>query len=251
MLHFLKKTFGSKHTTNPTIQNKEFLTTDVHSHLLPGIDDGVKTFEEAQKIISRFIELGYKKLITTPHIMQDFYKNTPEIILGKLAELKTYLAEQDVEIELEAAAEYYFDDWFIKQIEKEEKLLTFGDNYILFETSFLNKPRQLFEVVFELQAQGYKPVFAHPERYNYVYDDFEILEKLIERGVILQLNLNSIVGYYGKNAKMIAELLIDQNMIQFAGTDCHGHRHLEALVNVQKRKYFTKLAKLELLNQHI
>ncbi|MCU0447856.1 MAG: capsular biosynthesis protein [Microscillaceae bacterium] len=228
--------------TLPTIQ------VDMHSHLLPAIDDGSKSIEESLQLIQCLVQLGYRKLITTPHIMSDFYKNTPEIIDTKLKELQKALQDQQIAVEIEAAAEYYFDEWFIRQVRNGDKLLTFGDNYLLFETNFYNKPAQLFEVIFDLQSQGYKPVFAHPERYIYLQSDFKILEKIAERGVFLQLNLNSLSGYYDKPAQDFAEKMLDRKFVHFVGSDCHSSRHIEALKRTQTKKSFAKLAEFELLN---
>lgn len=113
------------------------LDVDLHSHFLPGIDDGVASFEEAIKTLTFFINRGYKKVITSPHIMSDYYKNTPEIIYNKLEELKLKVKENNLNIQVEAAAEYYLDEGFVEKLKKGEKLLTFGSNYLLFETSYL------------------------------------------------------------------------------------------------------------------
>lgn len=233
-----------------TVESKTPLvvTTDIHSHLLPGLDDGSKSFEESLEMIKTFKALGYKKLITTPHVMGDFYKNTPEMILEKLQELKQVLKNNFIDIEIEAAAEYYLDESLIQKLEKEEKLLTFGDNYLLFETSYLNKPRQLYEAVFMMQSAGYKPVLAHPERYVYLYGNFKDLEEVYERGVLLQVNLNSLNGYYSKPAQDLAEELIKKKMINFIGSDCHKTGHLHNLKKVRNKKIYEKLGSLELYN---
>jgi protein-tyrosine phosphatase len=238
---------------NPTQEQKRqakppIIQVDMHSHLLPAIDDGSKSIEESLQLIQQLQKLGYRKLITTPHIMNDFYKNTPEIIYTKLNDLKKILEEQQIDLEIEAAAEYYLDEWFINQIQKGEKLLTFGNKYILFETNFYNKPAQLFDVIFNLQSQGYKPVFAHPERYFYLHTNFKTLEKIAERGVFLQLNLNSLSGYYAKPAQDLAEKMIDQQLVHFVGSDCHSQRHIEALKHTHTKRLYAKLADLNLLN---
>ncbi|MCS6821526.1 MAG: capsular biosynthesis protein [Microscillaceae bacterium] len=238
-------------TTSFSWQKDAFITTDVHSHLLPGIDDGSKTLEESLTLIKNLQALGYKKVITTPHVMGDAYRNTPEVILGKLAELRAYLAENQTDIEIEAAAEYYLDAWFMDKLANNEKLLTFGKKYLLFETGFLNKPQMFFTQIFKIQSEGYIPVFAHPERYEYVYDDFALLEQLAERGVLLQININSLTGYYGKMAQKTAEKLIDLKMVSFVGSDCHGQRHIRAMQELKAKKYYYKLKDLELKNNQL
>ena len=148
------------------------LVCDVHSHFIPGIDDGAKTIEESVQMITEMHNLGYKKVITSPHTMSDYYRNTSEIILSGCENVKQALKEANVPTELSSVSEYYLDFDFERKI-KEEKLLTFGNNYLLFEISYMNPPDNLFHVIFEMQLQGYKPVLAHPERYNFWHKDFE------------------------------------------------------------------------------
>lgn len=224
------------------------LTVDVHSHLLPGIDDGVESWEESLFILQELVNLGYNKVVTTPHVLADHYPNTPEIILGKLHELKHLIEGQGLPIKVEAAAEYFLDEIFLRNLENNEKFLTFGDNYLLFETSFINKPTFLVDAVFKISAQGYKPVLAHPERYIYMQENLRLVEDLLERDVLLQLNINSLTGYYSKGAKKMAEKLIDNNYISFVGTDCHNQRHLSVIKEASGMKYFKKATQLNLRN---
>lgn len=224
---------------------------DIHSHLLPGIDDGVQSFEQSEEIIKRFIDLGYTKLVTTPHVMSDTYRNTPEIILAKLAELKAYLAEKKIEIEVEAAAEYYLDEELIRKAEQGEPLLTFGQNHLLFETNFMTEPLQLKEFIFLLSTKGYNPVLAHPERYIFLQDDLVKLEDLIDRGVLFQINTSSLTGYYSKPAQRTAQKLIDRGWVHFLGSDCHALQHVELLAQAQPSRYFQKALTLPLLNNSL
>lgn len=225
--------------------------TDIHSHLLPGIDDGSKTLAESAEMIRVFQKMGYKKLVTTPHIMSDFYRNTPEIILGKLAELKKYLREEEIHMEIEAAAEYYLDDGFLQKLKQEEGLLTFGDNYVLFETAYLNAPYQLWEAIFEMQSMGYRPILAHPERYVYIQKEPQLLNKLLERDVLLQINLNSLMGHYSKASQEIAERLVAQNQVSFIGSDCHRMEHLDLMHKIFHKRVFSRLSNNPLLNNTI
>jgi protein-tyrosine phosphatase len=250
MLNLLKRFgFGTQKETETKIpQPTRTLTTDIHSHLLAGIDDGAKTLEDSLALIRKLQDAGYTRFVTTPHIMSDFYRNTPEIITEKLAELRQYLKDNQVEVTIEAAAEYYADDWFMRMVSHGDKLLTFGDNYILIETGFQDKPKYLKQAIFDLKTSGYKPVFAHPERYQYLYNDFKTLEELYELGVLLQINLNSIAGYYGKTAQIFAEKLIAKGMVHWVGSDCHHHRHADSIPLAQKSKYYNQLLALPLLN---
>jgi len=214
--------------------------TDIHSHLIPGIDDGSKSIEESLKLVNELCELGYKKIITTPHIMTDYYRNTPEIILSGLEKLKKEIEELKIPIEIEAAAEYYLDHAFIQKIE-EGKLLTLGDNFVLFELSYLSPPQSIETVIFNLQTNGYKTILAHPERYTYWNNNFEAYEKLKDRDVFFQLNINSLSGEYSPMTQKTAEKLIQNNMIDFVGTDCHGIRHIERLRKALENKHLIQL----------
>ncbi len=238
MFSFLKKNKG-----RPILPK-----IDLHSHLLPGIDDGVQTLEQSIELVSHFSELGYEKLITTPHIMSDFYPNTPEIIADKLKEVKEAIKEAEIPIQIEAAAEYYFDEYFIELVASKAELLTFGDNYLLFEIGFVSEPLNLRSVIFDLITSGYKPVLAHPERYAYYHPKLENLQDLIDRGVLLQLNTNSITGYYSKEVKKMANKLIAKKMIHFIGSDCHNLKHFEEMKKAHDHKMYKKITSLELLN---
>lgn len=222
---------------------------DMHSHLIPGIDDGSESMDHTIGMILRFKELGYKKLITTPHIMSDHYKNTPEIILQGLNDIRKELEKLRIDIEIEAAAEYYTDEFFMDKIE-EGNLLTFGKNNVLFEFSFSAKPRQVNEAIFALKNNGYQPVLAHFERYAFYLEDGEsAVEDLKNRGVHIQMNLNSLTGYYGKPIKKQAQMLVDREFVDYVGTDCHRIEHLHLLQENLTDHYFHKLKDLRLKNR--
>lgn len=227
------------------------LYTDVHSHLLPGIDDGVKTIEESLEVIQYLSNLGFKKLITTPHIMSDYYKNTPQIIRAKLKEVQSAISVAGISVEIEAAAEYYLDEKFYEKIESGEDLLTFGDKYILFETSFAVEPLLLKEVIFKLNSSGYKPVYAHPERYLYLQEKKQLLNDLIDQGLLFQLNVLSLTGYYSKQVQKMASLLIKRNAIAFVGSDCHNLLQANELKAAYSSKLAHKIDLKNLLNHHL
>jgi len=227
------------------------ITTDIHSHLLPGIDDGVQTIDESLEVIRSFVNLGFNKLITTPHIMSDYYKNTPNIIRSKLAEVKEALVNANIQIEIEAAAEYYLDEYFYSLINNDEEILTFGNNYVLFETSFTVEPLILKEVIFKLNSKGYKPVFAHPERYQYLQENKQLLKELIDQGLLFQLNMLSLTGYYSKNVQKMAVDLIKKDAIAFVGSDCHNMNQAQFLKNAYSNKFAHQLNFNKLLNHKL
>jgi tyrosine-protein phosphatase YwqE len=227
------------------------VSADMHSHLIPGIDDGAKTLEDAVALARRMHELGYKKLITTPHIQQEFYKNTPEIILSGLEKLRAALKAENIPVEIEAAAEYLLDDGFEEKAALGE-LLSFSGKHILVELSYFNPHPNLKTFVFNLQVDGYKVILAHPERYTYWFNDFSKYEDLKDRGVFFQLNTVSLANYYPEPVKKFAEKLIEKGMIDFIGSDMHNMRYMEAMEKSLKEKALSKLiASGKLLNENL
>ncbi len=226
------------------------LMTDMHSHLIPGIDDGAKTIEDSIALIRELNSAGFSRLITTPHIMSDYYKNTPEIINEGLETVRAALLVEKIPVQIDAAAEYYIDDGFLQKLEN-ERLLTFGDNYLLVEISYMNPPDNIREIFFRTMVLGYKPILAHPERYPYWYNNFDEYRTIRDSGIALQLNLNSLTGYYGPDAKRIAEKLIDNSMIDMVGSDMHHQKHALALQKCLSEKYIHKLFDLHLLNRYL
>jgi len=216
------------------------LRCDVHSHFIPGIDDGPQNLEQSMELLHAMHELGYRKVVTTPHSMADGYRNTPEIILGGLEKLRREVREQGLGIEVDAAAEYYLDHELEKRV-MEKQVLTFGDRLLLFELPFISEPQVLLSVIFQMQTQGFRPLLAHPERYAYWHNDFSKYERLKERGVLFQLNLVALSGAYGNKAKEVAERLIDAGAYELIGSDCHNMNHVEAIRNTLERPHLHKL----------
>ncbi len=243
----LKKLFSSQPKTPPVNFNE--IGVDLHSHLIPGIDDGSKNMEETILMLKKFADLGYKKIITTPHIMSDFYKNTPEIILGGLENVKEAIEKNSIPIQIEAAAEYY-SDFHFEELIQQKNLLTFEGNHVLFELSFIHEPQKIKETIFNLCTEGYQPILAHVERYPYYFNRFDILDDFINRGCILQMNINSLLGQYGPQVKKMAETLIDKDLIQVIGSDCHHLGHLEMMESLKNNSYLYKISQKEdLLNK--
>lgn len=223
--------------------------TDIHSHLLPGIDDGVKSFEEALEILSGLEKLGTKKLTTTPHIMSDLYPNKEDEILKIGDTLKEKIIDQGINLELSIAAEYFLDEALMEKVDQTpEVILTFGDKYLLFETSFYNRPLYLNDFIFKAQSIGFRPVLAHPERYSYLYNDFKGVEDLIDRGVLLQLNIISLAGFYSNQIKKFAEQLVEKKLIHFVGSDCHNMIQYSAIKAAMKNKHYSQAINLPLIN---
>lgn len=205
-------------------------TVDLHNHILPGIDDGAANVEESLGLIRKMGEMGVKNFICTPHVMNDYYPNTPQTITAALEKLRTALTAAGLnDVKVKAAAEYMMDHSFMEILEQGH-ILCISGNLVLVEMSYFQAPINLNEILFQLQARGFKPVLAHPERYNYFHSKkLEKFEELKSRGCFFQLNILSLVGHYGKNIQEVAFQLLDRNMIDFIGTDTHQLRHLEKL----------------------
>lgn len=222
------------------------LKVDFHSHLLPELDDGVNTYEEAIDIIKIFIGLGYEKLIITPHIMNDFYKNDIQDIKGKTLELKRRLQENNLEIDLDYSAEYYFDEHFLNLYDQ-GSIKTFGNNCFLFELSYFNEPRGVREFVFKAKNDGFTPILAHPERYPYWSDKFDTFRELKSSGCLFQININSLAGIYSQGPKRMAEGFIEHGLIDFLASDCHKMNHMEVTQKVKIKKHLNEM----LFNQNM
>jgi protein-tyrosine phosphatase len=214
---------------NTSIADLGWLNADMHSHLLPGIDDGSPDLTTSIELIKGFHNLGYKKLITTPHILWGLYPNTPDIIARKSQEVQQAIAEAGIDIQFHAAAEYFIDDHFSEQLKAKAPLLTISRNMVLVEFSMLTAPIDLNEVLFEMQMQDYQPVLAHPERYTYLLRNKDFFEELKTSGCLFQLNLLALTGYYGEAVQQLADFLLKKNYYDFVGTDLHHARHLSLI----------------------
>jgi protein-tyrosine phosphatase len=208
------------------------LVTDMHSHLLPGIDDGSPDTETSLQLISGLQELGYRKFITTPHILWDMYKNDATTIGAAHQELQQ-AAQQEYNstVPVKAAAEYFLDEHFDELLQNNVPLLTLHENLVLVEFSFVTTPLNFKDKLFNMQLMGYQPVLAHPERYLYFMSDKKWYDELKSAGFYFQLNILSLAGYYGKASLQLAHYLIGKKYISLLGTDCHHFRHLNTLRN--------------------
>ena len=233
-----KRLFGREKVLDPCDLGS--LGVDVHSHFIPGIDDGAKTMDDSLTLLKAMQDFGYRKVITTPHVMSDYYKNTPEIILGGLEDVRKAAKEAGLTIEIDAAAEYNVDSDLEEKIEKGQ-ILTFGDNYVLFELPFSSEPSNIKQCIFSFQTHGYRPILAHVERYEFWHDKPEKIESMLDRGVKLQLNINSLSGFYGPRVKKVAEKLIDRGIIDLVGSDCHHVGHIDLMKKTSTKPYMHKL----------
>jgi protein-tyrosine phosphatase len=240
--------FFKKHVSEPL--DLSLIGVDMHSHLIPGIDDGAKTMDETIAMLAKFEHLGYRKVITTPHIMSEVYNNTPEIILEGLEMVRSEIKKHGLKIQIDAAAEYYFDDYLVDLVKKRE-VMTFGDQYVLVEFSFHTPPVYDDTLFFEMQMARYKPVLAHFERYPYFHGSITKAQEYRDKGAQIQININSLTGNYGPEVRKQAEKLIDHNLVDFIGSDCHRMQHLVTMEANLTLPYMTKLSSISLKNQSL
>lgn len=223
------------------------LKVDMHSHLIPSIDDGATSMEESMLLIDGLWALGYEQLITSPHIMHDLYPNTPKIITDGLVALQRKIGDRTVR----AAAEYFVDEYLTELLITDEPLLTFQDRFLLIELGFIAPPPGLEDQIALSIQKGYRPVIAHPERYPYFHDQLNVLIDLKAKGCLLQANLLSFSSYYGENACTAVEQLAEEGLIDLLGTDLHHQRHLEKLQVLKTTKALEKSLDKGLINAQL
>ncbi len=233
------KLFSKTKSSKPDFS---LLGTDMHSHLLPGIDDGSPDIATSLTLIKGMMELGYTKLITTPHIMWDMYPNDRDIILKKLDIVREAVAKEGLNVEINAAAEYFLDEHVAGMVKRNEPLLTVSGNLVLTEFSMAYPSHGLKDILFDMQMQGYQPIIAHPERYIYLEKSKEFYDELKDIGCLFQLNITSLGGFYGKSVQELAQYLLKKEYYDLAGTDLHNMRYLDALHNPALAVPLQKLA---------
>ncbi len=226
----------------------ESIESDWHCHILPGIDDGSQNEEQSLEMLQEYIKLGIKKIVATPHVRADYFKNTKESIIEAQSKVQNLITTHQLPVVLEASAEYFADENFLQLIEQDQ-LLPIENQYILFEFPMQSPTLWATKLVEKLQRKGYTPLLAHPERYRYWHGKPQEWKKWKNRGVCFQLNLLSITGHYGSAERRAALQLLDSDYIDAVGSDAHGLRHLQKLNELAKNPHFDKLQQLPLLNR--
>lgn len=232
--------FFKKKSDEPSAVVTFPITTDIHSHILPSIDDGAPDIESSLLLIKGMMQLGVNKMVATPHIIGDLYRNNSETIHDALHKVTDACKKENLDIEISAAAEYMLDDYFMGLLKNATPLLTIHDNIVLTEQAYTTPTSNLNEISFELITEGYKPIMAHPERYFYYQDKFDEYFHLRDMGFLLQVNLLSLTGYYGKGVRNAAKFLFDNNLVDHVATDLHHPKHLEALSSKENIQIFNK-----------
>jgi tyrosine-protein phosphatase YwqE len=224
----------------PAYPGFSWLSQDIHSHILPGIDDGSPDIETSLQLLNSLHDAGISKFICTPHIIGDLYHNTPQTINDALARLRKAVHQNGLDVEISAAAEYMLDDHFMELIRNKEPLMKLSGNYILTELSYATPPSRLEDISFEININNYQPLMAHPERYPYYHSNYESYSRLKELGFLLQVNLLSLTGYYGKHVAKAAKYILENNLADFVGTDLHHFNHLNVLTDTKSIEIFEK-----------
>lgn len=230
---FFTKLFGKgeKDTKVKLMGKLAFLEVDMHNHLLPGIDDGSQSVEQSLGLIRGLNHLGFKKFICTPHIMEGVHENNAATIGKAYDKLQNAICKESDRIEIFPAAEHMIDDG-LQSLLKKDELCVMPGGYVLIEMSYLSESKALFQTIQDIQNLGYKPILAHPERYNYYHYNFDMYKMIKDAGCLLQLNLLSISRYYGTEVKVAALTMLKSGMYDFVGSDTHHEKHLAALEDV-------------------
>ncbi len=234
MFNFFRK------KSNDSANNRLPIETDIHSHILPGIDDGSPDIATSIKLVKGIYDLGIRKTIATPHVIADMFRNTPETINAALTLLQAAIKKEGISIEITAAAEYMMDDYFLRMIRSGDPLLTIKKNIVLTEQSYATPTGNLNEIAFELVTAGYKPILAHPERYAFYHGSFDEYFRLKDMGFLLQVNLLSLTGYYGKQVSKAARFIFDNGLADLVGTDMHHDKHLAMLQHPKNLQLFAE-----------
>ncbi len=215
---------------------------DIHSHVLPGIDDGAKNKKDSLELILEMKKLGFAKIIGTPHTYTGIYDNSNETIINSFKSISNDIPK---DLSVSYASEYMLENNIIEKA-KNKELLCLKKNYLLTEMSYISAPINLYEIIFELRLNDYEPIIAHPERYRFYHNSFKKLIKLKNMGCKFQINLLSLVGFYGNDVMKMTEKLIENKMADFVGSDVHNINQLH-LINSQNSRY----KKIRIKNRNI
>jgi tyrosine-protein phosphatase YwqE len=225
--------------------------TDIHSHLLPGVDDGVATEDDTLRCLQQFADWGIERVITTPHVSQDWFPNSYDTLIKGRDTLQALVARHELNLTIDIAAEYLLDDRFLELLDSGQ-LLSFGkERYVLIENGWSAAPYFLETILFRIQTKGYTPILAHPERYTYYFSMPHELEKIREAGCLFQLNWGSLTGRYGGKVKQQAQQFLKQKWVDFIGSDLHRPSDLRSLETLFSSPDYKLLQQQPLRNQDL
>lgn len=199
---------------------------DIHSHILNEVDDGSVSLENSIEILKKAESAGFTDIILTPHFIEGYYENIKSEISPKIRALKQAEYDENIEVTLHHGNEIFLSENTPKLIYDCKASTLANSRYVLFEVPFTTKMMTMEEILGQIIEMGAIPVLAHPERFNFIQEDPASLIKLLKMGVLAQSNYGSFIGMYGKEAKKTAEILIENRLIQFLGSDVHRHGHI-------------------------
>lgn len=220
---------------------KLFYSTDVHSHMLPGVDHGAKDIDNALELIQAQIEMGVNKFVLTPHITKSTFENTPNTINNAYETFKKALDGTDFDIQLAVSAEYRLDEFSLDQFDK-DMYLPMPKNHLLLENAYQQERIDLDDIIFNVQLKNFTPILAHPERFHYYAHKKQRFQQLHDAGTLFQVNIMSFAGYFGNTARNNAEWLLQNDLIDFLGSDIHNMEHVQVINDYIKTKDYRKIA---------
>lgn len=219
------------------------MKTDIHCHIVPGVDDGSPDVETSVELVERLMGMGIKRIIASPHVTQDTFENTPETLDPALASLNAALKEKGIDIAVDRSSEYRIDEFFIEQLNA-GNIRPYPGGFILVENSFMQEPWNLEQLLFDLKVKGFKPILAHPERYMYYSDkrNRSRYETLHNQGTFFQINMLSLADAYHGPEREVALWLLEKGYVDFIGTDLHNHHHADCLEAYLSSRHYGKIA---------
>ena len=226
-------------------KNKEpgalFYHTDVHCHLLPGVDHGSPDVETSLHLLRREMEMGIDHIIATSHVTKSTFENTPATLVPAYQTLCKAVEDAGMDMRIDLSAEYRIDDFSLEQFKREEYLL-FPNRYILLENSFQQEILGMDELMFDMQLKEISPILAHPERYEYYARKRQRYAALHNMGVLFQVNILSFTGYFGTGARDTARWMLENDYIDYLGSDMHCEKHADIIAQYITTKEYRKMA---------
>lgn len=218
--------------------------TDLHSHIIYGVDDGSSSLEESIEILKKLKQVGFDNVIMTPHYIDGSNYSSENVEkLEKLEILRQEVKKHNIDINLYLGNEVFINDHIADGIKNGSIYPLNNTEYVLFELPFHNRIISLYDIIFEMKVQGYIPVLAHPERYVYFQDNYDLVDELREEGLLFQCNFASILGYYGKGSQKLLKYMLKKGYVDFFGTDIHHANKAYTTDNFEKiEKALNKIA---------
>lgn len=225
-------------------EKKLFFNTDMHSHLVPGVDDGSANINTSVFLCQELSKLGITTSYLTPHVTAITFPNNRNTIEEPFEALKQALKEQHVPLTIGHSAEYRLDELFEREVLGKDDFMLFPNDYILIENAFTQPTLHFDDLVYELKARGLHPILAHPERYCYYANNPSKYEEIHDSEVLFQCNILSFAGFYGRMEHDTAFYLLENGMVDFIGTDMHRVEHLNALKHFIGTSEYKKLERM-------